>query len=75
MGAPATTVPMLGRGLDTLGGLGAWRSRDSRSVEAFRGLRGGDAHLRGTALESLEGILPQELRVAQWPVLEERSGD
>jgi hypothetical protein len=31
---------------------------------AYRGLRGGDRHARGTALEYLHGILPKDIRVA-----------
>src|SRR5262249_9805472 len=31
---------------------------------AYRGLRGGDSHARGTALEYLHGILPKDIRVA-----------
>jgi hypothetical protein len=31
---------------------------------AYRGLRGGDPHARGTALEYLHGVLPKEIRVA-----------
>jgi AAA family ATP:ADP antiporter len=38
---------------------------------AFHGLHSGDAHLRGTALEYLEAILPDDLRTALWPFLED----
>jgi hypothetical protein len=31
---------------------------------AYRGLRGGDGHARGTALEYLHGVLPKDIRVA-----------
>jgi hypothetical protein len=30
---------------------------------AYRGLRGGDSHARGTALEYLHGVLPKDIRV------------
>ena len=36
---------------------------------AFRSLRSGDAHLRGTALEYLEGVLPAPIRQKLWPFL------
>ena len=36
---------------------------------AFRSLRSGDAHLRGTALEYLEGVLPSPIRHKLWPFL------
>jgi hypothetical protein len=36
---------------------------------AFRSLDGGDDHLRGTALEYLEGVLPEEVRQGLWPWL------
>lgn len=36
---------------------------------AFRSLQSGDAYLRGTALEYLEGVLPAEVRAALWPFL------
>ncbi|HET7038899.1 MAG TPA: hypothetical protein VFH97_03370, partial [Gemmatimonadales bacterium] len=39
---------------------------------AFRGLHTDDAHLRGTALEYLEAILPEDVRKALWPFLEDR---
>jgi HEAT repeat protein len=39
-------------------------------VAAFRGLQSEDRHLRGTALEYLEGVLPAEVRIALWPYLE-----
>jgi hypothetical protein len=38
---------------------------------AFRGLHVEDALLRGTALEYLESVLPQEIRLRLWPFLEE----
>ncbi len=38
---------------------------------AFRGLHTEDAHLRGTALEYLESALPDEIRKALWPFLED----
>jgi ATP:ADP antiporter, AAA family len=44
---------------------------------AFRGLHTGDRNLRGTALEYLEGVLPQPIRDHLWPFLEDnrpRSG-
>lgn len=37
---------------------------------AFRGLHTQDPHLRGTALEYLESILPPRVRVSLWPFLE-----
>jgi len=37
---------------------------------AFRGLHTDDKNLRGTALEYLESILPEELRESLWPFLE-----
>jgi hypothetical protein len=39
---------------------------------AFRGLHTGDQNLRGTALEYLEGVLPQPVRDHLWPFLEDR---
>jgi HEAT repeat protein len=36
---------------------------------AFRSLHSGDAYLRGTALEYLEGVLPQAVRQRLWPFL------
>jgi AAA family ATP:ADP antiporter len=43
-------------------------------VLAFRGLHTSDEHLRGTALEYLEGVLPADVRAALWPYLEDRRG-
>lgn len=37
---------------------------------AFHGLHTADAHLRGTALEYLESILPERVREKLWPFLE-----
>jgi AAA family ATP:ADP antiporter len=37
---------------------------------AFHGLHTGDAHLRGTALEYLETVLPERLWEKLWPLLE-----
>ncbi len=37
---------------------------------AFRSLQTDDEHLRGTALEYLEGVLPPEIRERLWPFLE-----
>ncbi|MCZ6489457.1 MAG: hypothetical protein O7A06_02870, partial [Acidobacteria bacterium] len=39
---------------------------------AFRGLHTTDEHLRGTALEYLESILPPPIRERLWPFLEDR---
>jgi hypothetical protein len=39
---------------------------------AFRSLQTSDQHLRGTALEYLEGVLPPAIRERLWPFLEER---
>ena len=36
---------------------------------AFRGLESGDLHLRGTALEYLDSVLPAEIRNPLWPFL------
>ena len=36
---------------------------------AFRSLQSGDAYLRGTALEYLEGVLPAHVKQALWPFL------
>ena len=36
---------------------------------AFRSLQSEDAHLRGTALEYLEGVLPAHVRQPLWPFL------
>ncbi len=41
---------------------------------AFRGLHAEDRQLRGTALEYLETALPEEIRKALWPFLEEPTG-
>jgi hypothetical protein len=41
-------------------------------VLAFRGVHTSDDHLRGTALEYLEGVLPPDIRAALWPFLEDR---
>lgn len=38
---------------------------------AFRGLHTDDEHLRGTALEYLEGVLPGEIRERLWPFLDD----
>jgi hypothetical protein len=38
---------------------------------AFRGLQTDDQHLRGTALEYLEGVLPPPIRTSLWPYLED----
>jgi AAA family ATP:ADP antiporter len=38
---------------------------------AYRGLHTDDPTLRGTALEYLEGVLPQDIRERLWPFLEE----
>jgi hypothetical protein len=37
---------------------------------AYRGLNTTDTHLRGTALEYLEGVLPSAIRKPLWPFLE-----
>lgn len=39
---------------------------------AFRGLQTDDAHLRGTALEYLDSVLPPQIRQRLWPFLEYR---
>jgi hypothetical protein len=39
---------------------------------AFHGLHTQDPHLRGTALEYLESILPERVREKLWPFLEVR---
>jgi hypothetical protein len=39
---------------------------------AFRGLHTGDAHLRGTALEYLDSVLPAQVRQRLWPFLDEQ---
>ena len=39
---------------------------------AFRALHTNDQRLRGTALEYLEGVLPQDLRQRLWPFLEDK---
>lgn len=41
---------------------------------AHRGLLATDPHLRGTALEYLETVLPPRVRDGLWPYLEERPG-
>ncbi|HJZ88719.1 MAG TPA: Npt1/Npt2 family nucleotide transporter [Polyangia bacterium] len=41
-------------------------------IVAFRGLHTSDEALRGTALEYLEGLLPEPIRVSLWPFLEDR---
>ena len=38
---------------------------------AFRGLHTDDLHLRGTALEYLEGVLPPAVRESLWPFLDD----
>jgi hypothetical protein len=40
---------------------------------AFRSLQTDDEHLRGTALEYLEGVLPAPIRRRLWPFLERRA--
>jgi len=40
---------------------------------ALQAMRGSDRGLRGTALEYLENVLPEGLRVALWPYLGERA--
>jgi AAA family ATP:ADP antiporter len=39
---------------------------------AFRGLHSGNRQLRGTALEYLDGVLPEAIRNGLWPFLERR---
>ena len=39
---------------------------------AFRGLQTDDEHLRGTALEYLDSVLPAQIRQRLWPFLEHR---
>jgi ATP:ADP antiporter, AAA family len=39
---------------------------------AFRGLQTDDEHLRGTALEYLDSVLPATIRQRLWPFLEHR---
>lgn len=39
---------------------------------AFRGLQTNDQHLRGTALEYLDSVLPQPIRQRLWPFLDHR---
>jgi len=39
---------------------------------AFRSLHTDDSHLRGTALEFLEGILPVKTREMLWEIIQER---
>ena len=39
---------------------------------AFRGLHIQDPHLKGTALEYLEAVLPAPIRERLWPFLEDR---
>jgi hypothetical protein len=41
-------------------------------MAAFRSLHLNDRHLRGTALEYLEGILPERTRERLWVILQER---
>ncbi len=43
---------------------------DESLALAFRGASATDAHLRGTALEYLEGALPSDIRDALWPFVE-----
>jgi hypothetical protein len=38
---------------------------------AFRGIHADDQHLRGTALEYLEGVLPARIKDRLWPFLED----
>jgi hypothetical protein len=40
---------------------------------AYQGLRSDDRTLRGTSLEYLERILPDRVRDALWPVLEQQT--
>ena len=39
---------------------------------AYQGLQTGDPHLRGTALEYLETVLPESVRQRLWPFLEDQ---
>lgn len=41
-------------------------------IVAFRGLHTSDDGLRGTALEYLQGILPEQIWTSLWPFLEDR---
>jgi hypothetical protein len=41
---------------------------------AYQGLQTDDPHLRGTALEYLESVLPETVRQRLWPFLEEEPG-
>jgi ATP:ADP antiporter, AAA family len=43
-------------------------------IVAFRGLHTSDEALRGTALEYLEGMLPERIRQSVWPFLEDKRG-
>jgi ATP:ADP antiporter, AAA family len=48
-------------------------SLDREPLEiAYRAHRADDPHLRGTALEYLENVLPEPIRVALWPYLDAR---
>jgi hypothetical protein len=38
---------------------------------AFGGLQAADAHVRGTALEYLESVLPEDIRTGLWQFLED----
>ena len=40
---------------------------------AFRGVRSADQHLKGTALEYLESVLPADIRHDLWPFLTQES--
>jgi AAA family ATP:ADP antiporter len=42
----------------------------ARLQMAFRGLQSGDDYLQGTALEYLDGVLPEAIRRRLWPFLE-----
>ncbi len=42
---------------------------------AFKGLHTNDPHLRGTALEYLESVLPPNIRVRLWPFLDQEAPD
>jgi hypothetical protein len=51
--------------------LGLVLSREPLQI-AFRSLQADDPHLRGTALEYLEGVLPSQIRQRLWPFLVNR---
>ncbi|HWX23579.1 MAG TPA: Npt1/Npt2 family nucleotide transporter, partial [Vicinamibacteria bacterium] len=62
-------VPPGGRGLDHVFSILSLTFEREPLVTALRALRAGDEDLRGTALEYLDNVLPEPIRVGLWPLV------